>query len=103
MINFRTDTFFNASSFDLTVILGNAIQPSLACLNPKNMHTKAKFSPKKCKFQSLLLIKRAKIDQFEKTQGDLESSFHGLFDDKLKFEKFSLVKNLFKKNCRKRG
>ena len=48
-------------------------------------------------------IKRAKIDQFEKTQGDLESSFHGLFDGKVKFEKFSLVKNLFKKNCRKKS
>ena len=38
----------------------------------------------------------------KKTQGDLESSFHTNFDGKLKFEKFSLVKNLFKKNCRKR-
>ena len=37
MINFRTDTFFNASSFDLTVIHGNAIQTNLACFNPKSM------------------------------------------------------------------
>ena len=52
------------------------------------MHTKAKFSPKKCTFYSLLLIKRAKIDQFEKTQGVLESSFYGLFDGAFRFEKF---------------
>jgi len=44
------------------------------------------------------LIKRAKIDQFEKTQGVSESSFYGLFDGVFRFEKFLLVKNLFKKN-----
>ena len=61
------------------------------------------YERQKCINQSFLLIKRAKNDQFEKTQGDLESIFYWLFDGYFKFEELSLVKHLFPKNSRKRG
>ena len=56
------------------------------------------YERQKCINQSFLLIKRAKNDQFEKTQSDLESYFYYLFDGHFKFEELSLVEHLFQKN-----
>ena len=66
------------------------------------------FSLKSSYFQFLstlrtlnLLINRAKIGQFQKTQCVLESSFYGLSDGNFKFDLSKLMKILFEKNCLK--